>query len=114
MNLAEISKRRGDFEAAERIYLELAQSVEPSKATGALNALMRLYSELDQRDKMEQVKQELARRFPADAAAQIDAELESANMLARKGDYQGAIAIYRRVVEQVDGQRESVDLEALV
>ncbi|MDP8255458.1 MAG: tetratricopeptide repeat protein [Candidatus Alcyoniella australis] len=114
MNLAELAKRRGDMEAAEQIYIELAQSPQPSKATGALNALLRLYSELDQIEKMDQVKQEIVRRFPADAAAQIDAELESANMLARKGNYPEALQAYRQVVQRVDGQRESVALEAMI
>ncbi len=114
LSLAEVYKNEGSVEQAEKALREVANLEDAGRAIDALNALLRLYADLDQTRKAEEIAEEITRRFPDNQTAILTAKLDQAGALYREGKKTEAMAIYEEVARSQDPPRRQQALSSMM
>jgi len=114
LSLAEIHRRKGNVEAAEKALRAVADMDNAGLAVSAMNALVRLYNEQKDMEKAEQVTLELAERFPNNKGSILDAQLDRAGGLYTGGRREEALEIYREVAQAGDRLRRRQALVSIM
>ncbi|MCB1154762.1 tetratricopeptide repeat protein, partial [bacterium] len=112
--LAEVMRKRGQFDEAEKILETVARDDDAARAVSALNALVRLHMETGNEEKAAEITAQIQERFPNNTTAQLDAKMDRAAGFMAEGREDEAVALYQQVADSGDGRRRQSALTALM
>ncbi len=112
--LAENLRLQDKPEDALKILRSVANIEAGSLPVDALNAMLAIYAAQDRMTEVAKVRDEIARRFPADTRAMLNARLETAALLWRGGKYDESIAEYQAISQAGDPAFRMQSLSALL
>lgn len=97
--LAENHRRQNEVDDALRILRQVADMNTPNRPVDALQAMLRIRSEQGDAAAVATLHKEIIERFPQDRRARLNAQIETAGLLARGGDVAAATAEYQALAE---------------